>query len=609
MARKFLTAIDLGTNELQNAVIQNLAAVSEPTGVKGRIYFDSTNNLIKFYDGTAWKAIATGGDLGSYQPLDADLTAISAISGTGIAVRTASDTWSTITDNSSNWNTAYGWGDHSLEGYLTSADLSNYVTLDGTQTITGEKTFKGPIKFIGATDSTFSGQITPSYEGGGLSIESVYGPLYLKGSYATGEFDNYVIIGNAQSGSKVFIDSSGDPNNEVAILGDLANFITASSTDTLTNKTISDSLTFQNTGSTNTIYADGNDLTIYGHNNIYLTTNNADINLQPDGNAKVWGSVIATQDWVGGQGYLTSYTETDPIYTASSWYTTTNNANNWDTAYGWGNHASAGYLTVAATSVTGTANEITVSGTGSDPYTGAITIGLPDDVTIGGSLTVTGDLTVNGTVTTLNTSTVAIEDNIFLLNSNVTGTPVSNAGIEVERGTDTNASILWDETNDIWTAGLVGDESKILTSSNASASDISDFDITVDSEIDAYVTGSNSISVSSGAIDTTLATTSYLSKSSGLAVDVSSLETKLITDNFVKKYAAQNSAITISGGVATWTVTHNLGSRDVNVQVYEVSGYGAVEVDVVRTSTSVVTLSWNAAANVDADTYRVVVTG
>lgn len=42
--------------------------------------------------------------------------------------------------------------------------------------------------------------------------------------------------------------------------------------------------------------------------------------------------------------YLTSFTETDPIYTASSWYTTTNNSSNWNTAYGWGNHASAGYL-------------------------------------------------------------------------------------------------------------------------------------------------------------------------------------------------------------------------------------------------------------------------
>ena len=43
------------------------------------------------------------------------------------------------------------------------------------------------------------------------------------------------------------------------------------------------------------------------------------------------------------------------------------------------------------TSLVATANETTVSGA-----TGAVTIGLPDDVTIGGDLTVTGDVAVNG---------------------------------------------------------------------------------------------------------------------------------------------------------------------------------------------------------------------
>jgi hypothetical protein len=42
-------------------------------------------------------------------------------------------------------------------------------------------------------------------------------------------------------------------------------------------------------------------------------------------------------------GYLTS--ESDPIYTASSWYGTTNNSSNWDTAYGWGDHSLYNYLT------------------------------------------------------------------------------------------------------------------------------------------------------------------------------------------------------------------------------------------------------------------------
>ena len=38
-------------------------------------------------------------------------------------------------------------------------------------------------------------------------------------------------------------------------------------------------------------------------------------------------------------------TETDPVFSGSSWYSTINNSSNWNTAFSWGNHASAGYLT------------------------------------------------------------------------------------------------------------------------------------------------------------------------------------------------------------------------------------------------------------------------
>ena len=45
-------------------------------------------------------------------------------------------------------------------------------------------------------------------------------------------------------------------------------------------------------------------------------------------------------------GYLTTYTETDPIFLASPAYQITNqNRTDWSTAYSWGNHADAGYLT------------------------------------------------------------------------------------------------------------------------------------------------------------------------------------------------------------------------------------------------------------------------
>lgn len=43
----------------------------------------------------------------TYQPLDGDLTAIAANTSNGILKRTGTDTWTTITDNSTNWDTAY----------------------------------------------------------------------------------------------------------------------------------------------------------------------------------------------------------------------------------------------------------------------------------------------------------------------------------------------------------------------------------------------------------------------------------------------------------------------------------------------------------------------
>jgi|SanBayMetagenome_1026888.scaffolds.fasta_scaffold00224_10 hypothetical protein len=108
--------------------------------------------------------------------------------------------------------------------------------------------------------------------------------------------------------------------------------------------------------------------------------------------------------------------------------------------------------TAAVTSITGTSNEITVSGTGSGPYTGAITIGLPDDVTIGNTLTVTGDLIVNGNTTTLNTGTLVVEDkNIVLANTgSPSNTTANGAGITVLGAT--NKTLNWVESTTAWTS-------------------------------------------------------------------------------------------------------------------------------------------------------------
>lgn len=83
---------------------------------------------------------------------------------------------------------------------------------------------------------------------------------------------------------------------------------------------------------------------------------------------------------------------------------------------------------------------------------GSLGLSTTDTPTFGG-LIVTGNLTVQGTQTTLSTETITLDDNIILLNSNATGSATVDAGIEVERGDDTNKQLVWDETNNRWTVG------------------------------------------------------------------------------------------------------------------------------------------------------------
>lgn len=77
---------------------------------------------------------------------------------------------------------------------------------------------------------------------------------------------------------------------------------------------------------------------------------------------------------------------------------------------------------------------------------------------------------------------------------------------------------------------------------------------------------------------------------------------------FTKKYAENNGALTAVSNVITWTVTHNLNTSNVVVDVYQNSSNASVEVDVVTTSANVVTLTFNSATLAGSE-YRAVVIG
>ena len=72
---------------------------------------------------------------------------------------------------------------------------------------------------------------------------------------------------------------------------------------------------------------------------------------------------------------------------------------------------------------------------------------------VSGNTVLDGNLTITGTETVVNTETINLADNTIVLNSNATGAPTENAGIEIERGDSDNKSFLWNEANDYWTLG------------------------------------------------------------------------------------------------------------------------------------------------------------
>ena len=264
--------------------------------------------------------------------------------------------------------------------------------------------------------------------------------------------------------------------------------------------------------------------------------------------------------------------------------------------------------------IAGTTNEIEVSGSGSE--TATVTIGLPNDVTIGNNLvvtdytrtaglrvgttgtdpgdgnlavannltvandvTITGDLTVNGTQTTLNTSTLEVEDTLVLAGNNLSSEP-SSGGFGLEVGPITNPSgvasgvtgahsIVYNYATDRWEA----DGSLILSSATLGSPDVSVNNATPLGDLDADKTldinAGSGITVA-GALNTNefdiTITNSDKGSSQNIFKNVASDSGTAVADN-------NNDTLTITGGTFidtsvsgdTLTINHSDTSSQASV--------------------------------------------
>ena len=187
-----------------------------------------------------------------------------------------------------------------------------------------------------------------------------------------------------------------------------------------------------------------------------------------------------------------------------------------------------------------------VSDAGSDPDLRVDGTGTNDLTYNPSTQTLTvANLTVEGTTTTLNTETLTVDDNIIVLNNDATGSATLDAGIEVERGDDANVSLFWDESEDRWTVTNTAGTYQILQSVGGTTFKV-DLDV---------------------------------------------------------------AAAPVSKATNTYTVTHNLGTKDVIIQVMDVSGgsptYETVFTENQRPTTNTVTIAF--ANTVTDGDYRVLI--
>ena len=320
--------------------------------------------------------------------------------------------------NSSNWDTAFGWGDHSTAGYLT-AEADTLASVRARNANTG-----GNIQFGDNQFAVFgaSGDLSVGHTGaysfvretgtGNLAIAAdtnidilnsslnEYKARFITNGGVWLYYDNVIKLQTTPGGVSIGGDIAlGSGNitttgkllygNNYASTGDLPGastydgmFATAAGsayysasgnwTELLTSTALS-SITLDSLSNVDlsvaptngqvlkwngTTWAAANDLTGGGGGGLALTDLSVQSQTASGGGSLTYnnGSGVFTYTPPDLSGYLTSLgtalvdadfttnglmkRTADGVYTS-----TTDNSSNWDTAFGWGNHATQGYLT------------------------------------------------------------------------------------------------------------------------------------------------------------------------------------------------------------------------------------------------------------------------